>query len=98
MYKHIINNLIPADDLHWCEEEGKYVSLSREEIDDLIAACVGQGITELDDIFRVVRWRGEIRIGEILWKNFMSGGIRITGFDEAGEPMFSPKKETRDEC
>lgn len=92
MYKHVINNIIPADDLHWCEEEGKYVSLSREEMDEIIAACMHQGIRELDDVFKVIQWCGNIRVGEILWRNFLSGGVRISGFDDQGEPKFSPGK------
>jgi len=97
MYKHIINNIIPADDLHWCEEEGKYVSLSREEMDDIISACLAQGISSLDDIMKVIQWCGNIRVGQILWKNFLSGGVRITGFDHQNEPRFIARKEDEDE-
>jgi len=97
MYKYVINNIIPADDLHWCEEEGKYVSLSREEMDDIIAACVLQDIKELDDIFKVIQWCGSVRIGEILWKNFLSGSVSIVGFDGQGEPKFSPRKDIENE-
>lgn len=97
MYKHVLNNLIPADDLHWCEEEERYVSLSREEIDEVIATCVNQGINELEDIFKVIKWCGNVRIGEILWRNFLSGGVNITGFDADEEPLFSPRKEERNE-
>lgn len=93
MYKNVINNIIPADDLHWCEEEGKYVSLSRDEMDEIIASCVTQGISSLDDIFNVIKWCGEIRIGQILWRNFIGGTVAITGFDEQGEPKFGPRKE-----
>jgi hypothetical protein len=96
MYKHVINNIIPADDLHWCEEEGKYVSLSREEMDNIIATCVAQEITNLDDIFKVIQWCGSVRVGEILWRNFLSGGVKIVGFDEQGEPKFSPRKDVKD--
>lgn len=93
MYKHVLNNLIPADDLHWCEEEGKYVSLSREEMDDIIATCIHQGIKEIDDIMKVINWCGNVRVGDILWRNFISGGVCIAGFDDDGEPRFSPRKE-----
>lgn len=97
MYKYVINNIIPADDLHWCEEENKYVSLSREEMDDIIATCISNGIKDLDDVFKVIHWCGSVRIGQILWKNFLSGGVDISGFDEQGEPRFTPRKETRDD-
>lgn len=97
MYKHVINNLIPADDLHWCEEEGKYISLSKEEMDDVIATCLAQGIKDLDDVMKVINWCGTVRVGEILWRNFLGGSVRISGFDEHGEPRFIPRKETGNE-
>jgi hypothetical protein len=93
MYKYVLNNIIPADDLHWCEEESKYVSLSREEVDEIIATCMNNQITELDDIYKVINWCGNIRVGQILWKNFISGGVNINGFDDQGEPKFSPRKD-----
>lgn len=97
MYKYVLNNIIPADDLHWCEEESKYVSLSREEIDDIIATCMNQRIDDLEDIFKVISWCGNVRVGQILWKNFLSGGLSISGFDEQGEPKFSPRKDLKDD-
>jgi hypothetical protein len=93
MYKYLLNNIIPADDLHWCEEENKYVSLSRDEVDEIIAACMNNQITELDDIYKVISWCGNVRVGQILWKNFISGGVAINGFDDQGEPKFSPRKD-----
>ena len=96
MYKDIINNIIPADDLHWCEEDGKYVSLSRDEVDDIIASCVNRGMVDLKDIMKVIHWCGNIRVGQILWKNFLSGSVDIAGFD-GDEPRFRPTKETNDD-
>jgi hypothetical protein len=93
MYKYVINNIIPADDLHWCEEEGKYVSLSREEIDEIISTCLAKGMGDLNDIMKVIHWCGNVRVGQILWKNFLTGSVAINGFDEEGEPRFGPSKE-----
>lgn len=94
MYKDIINNLVPADDLHWDSVENKYVSLSDEETREIISACMEQGITELEDVFAMVSWCGTIRIGQILWKNFLNGSVQIAGF-EGGEPLFSAKKDEK---
>jgi hypothetical protein len=91
MYKHILNNLIPADDLHWDEDQKKYVSLSEEETKEIILACLSQGMTELTEVFKVVSWCGQVRIGQILWKNFMMGSVDICGFDEDDEPLFTKK-------
>jgi len=92
MYKDIINNVIPADDLHWDPAENKYVSLSEDETKEIISACIEQGMTELDDVFAMVSWCGAIRVGQILWKNFLHGSVKIKGFHE-GEPLFSARKE-----
>jgi hypothetical protein len=66
-------------------------------MDDIIASCVAQDIKELDDIFKVIQWCGSVRIGEILWKNFLSGSVGIVGFDGQGEPKFSPRKDVKNE-
>lgn len=92
-YKKIINNLIPADDLHWCEEEGKYVSLSSEETTEIIARCMEQGMTSLEDVYKFVSWCGVVRVGELLWKNYLGGGLRVIGFDENNEPIFTTEDQ-----
>jgi hypothetical protein len=91
MYNYLINNIIPADDLYWDELENKYVSLSPEETQEIILACIDQGMTDLKSIYKVVSWCGEVRVGQLLWKNFLLGSVRISGFDY-DEPMFSPNK------
>lgn len=97
MHKKILNNIVPADDLHWCEEEERYVSLSREEIDEVISSCIDQGMPKLEDIYKVIQWCGRVRVGQILWSNMLSGSIIVAGFDEHDEPMFMPRKENKDE-
>jgi len=92
MYQYLINNIIPADDLHWDELEKKYVSLSAEETQEIINSCLKQGMTDLKNIYKVVSWCSEIRVGQLLWKNFLLGSVKINGFDMDNEPMFSPNK------
>jgi hypothetical protein len=84
----IINKIIPADDLHWYEEEMEYKSVSKEQLDEIILACVTQGISEISDITRVVNWVTMVNVGSILIKNFLYGNIKITGFDENNDPYF----------
>jgi hypothetical protein len=86
----IVNKIIPADDLHWCEEENRYVSLSDEEINSIIMTCVKQDITEEKYIYKIVKWAGQVRVGNILLNNFLNDRIKITGFD-GEEPFFNPK-------
>jgi hypothetical protein len=88
-YKKIINNLLPADDLHWCKEEQKYVSLSEEETNEIIVRCMEQGMNSLEDVYKFVSWCGSMRVGELLWKNYLSGHLEVVGFDENNEPLFS---------
>lgn len=97
MYKDFINNLIPADDLHWCTEEQKYVSLSDKEINEIIMRCLDQGMSDLSDVHKVVQWCGIIRVGQLLWKNFLSGSLKITSFDKDNEPRFTPTQEIKNE-
>lgn len=94
-YKEVINNLIPADDLHWDEEEKRYVSLSADETRDIVERCILMGMTEISDVHKFVQWCGYIRVGEILMRNFLSGSLRVTGFDPEGMPYFMANKESK---
>lgn len=89
----MLNKLIPADDLHWCDIEKKYVSLSEEEITKIITNCAKQNITNFDDIYKILQWAGMARVGNILLNNFLDNKIEIVGFDEMNEPYFGEKKD-----
>lgn len=89
-YQKIINKIIPADDLHWCEEEKRYIPISMEDIDKIIINCVNQGITDMDDIIKVIRWAEVVNVGNILLKNLLSDKVAVIGFDE-NEPLFGEK-------
>lgn len=86
----IINKLIAADDLHWSEEENRYVSLSDDEINLIIMTCVEQGIKEEKYIYKMVKWAGQVRVGSILLNNFLNNRIKVSGFDDE-EPFFNAK-------
>lgn len=87
-YQNVINNLIPADDLHWDETENRYVSISAEETEEIVAACIASGMNELADVHKFVQWCGYVKVGQILMKNFVSGSLLVTGFDKDGMPYF----------
>jgi len=36
-YEQIINRLIPADDLHWDDQQRRFASLSHDEVDEIVA-------------------------------------------------------------
>jgi hypothetical protein len=90
-YTDLINKLIPADDLHWCEEDKKYVPISMEDLDKIILNCAKDGMTDMDEIIKVVRWAEMVNLGSVLLKNLLSDRIRILGF-ENNEPIFGEKK------
>jgi hypothetical protein len=87
----ILNGLIAADDLHWCDEEQKYILLTMEEVDGILQACADNGMTEEDMkyIMNIVKWCEKLRAGQLLWKNFVAGHICVEGFDNLDEPLFS---------
>lgn len=86
----VLNKMIPADDLHWVDGEG-FTLLSVEEVKDIIQACGAQDMSE-DNIFKTIRWCENIRAGQLLWKNVMSGGILIHHF-ENDEPVFARNED-----
>ena len=42
-YKQIVNRLIAADDLHYDKEERRFVALSQQEVNEIIAQCSESG-------------------------------------------------------
>lgn len=87
--KDVVNKLIPADDLYWDDTESKYIALSPEEIDSLISAAIDNGFTEENDTMSILNWATSVKVGELLLKNFMRGGLTISGIDDSGEPIFA---------
>ncbi len=86
----IINVLIAADDLHYDADEGRYVSLSRDDVDAIILQCQELGINDCSQITKTVAWVGYVRVGQLLARSFMAGRLTIHGF--AGiEPRFAPR-------
>lgn len=82
-----INTLIPADQLHWCEEEGKYSVISRKEAVKIYEKC-----EELapENKVAVIMWYQDHKTSTLLWENFMKGRIKINGVSKEGEPLFAP--------
>lgn len=93
-----MNDLVPPDELHWDDESKSFGILSKSETEELIEACFRTGLKKSRDILKVVREYETVRSGQLLFKQFMSGGVGIYGFDEAGSPIFEPvRKETQRE-
>jgi len=92
IYKQTLNKLIAADDLNWCEIEEKYVALSKEELDTILINGVAEGFIDEQDLMKIVNWATNAKVGQILFKNYLENKIKIVGFDETGEPLFSSKE------
>jgi hypothetical protein len=86
-----MNDLVPADELHWDKESNSYGILSREQTDGLIEACLVAGVDNPSDIFKVIREYEMVRGGILLFEQFLSGRLGICGFDKLGSPIFEPK-------
>jgi len=82
-----LSEIIQTDDLHWNNTEKRFVSLSEEELDKIVTACVMCGIYEEDQIVNVVRWSEKIRTGHLILKGLLEGrlGVRL---GENDEPFF----------
>lgn len=88
-YQQLINRIIAADDLHYDASQNRYVSLSEKEVDDIIRKCVENGIKDAARIQQVVAWCGTLRVGQLLYRSFMTGQVRVTGIRD-NEPLFAP--------
>lgn len=81
----VINKLIPADDLHWSDSDG-FTMVSIEEVEKIIQVGYDNDMDE-DEILKMLRWSENVRAGQLLYKNVMSGGLRMS-FD-GDEPIFA---------
>lgn len=86
-----LNELVPADELHWDADSGSYRILSKEQTDELIEACLVSGVDRPADISKVVKEYEMVRGGTLLFDQFLSGKVAVCGFNEAGSPVFEPK-------
>lgn len=96
----VINELIPADELHWSDEDQKLCVLEGDEIDQILMACCNNchmtSDDDFDEIMRVVRWIEQVKTDQLLLKQFLAGNIVITRMGEDG-PHFM-RKDKFDEC
>lgn len=82
------NSFILMDDLHWCDDEKKFIVLSKDEIEAILLNCVESGIGELDEIMEVIRWAERCRTAELLIRGVTKGRLKITDWD-GEEPSFA---------
>lgn len=92
-----LNELVPADDLHWDAEAKCFGIISKKETDAIVRACMRSGMEEPRDILKVVNEYEVIRAGNLLFNRFISGSISISGFDESGSPIFESKSSDSEE-
>lgn len=87
-----LSEVIQTDDLHWNEEEKRFVALSVKELDKIVEACVLSGIDDMDRIEKMVRWSESIRTGDLLLKGVLNGRLGII-FKDDDEPSFCAIEE-----
>lgn len=102
MNREMVHRLIPADDLHWNEEEEKRILLSNEEIRKLVEACVKCGLSDGVDgtdeegtnrIMSVIRWAEQIKSGNILLNGLLAGRLGVATDESNSEPIFFSMEE-----
>lgn len=86
----MINQLIAADDLHWDEDEQRYILLSSDEINQIIASAHEQAFDE-DETLDLVRWAEHARACSLALKNFLQGTIGVSKIINH-EPHWYPKE------
>lgn len=74
--------LIGKDNLHWSEDENKYILLSFEETREIVNRCVDSGITETNDIMSVIRKYEQAISNTILFRKFINGDLNAIIEDE----------------
>ena len=91
MNKSDVFKLIPADSLHWNAIQKEYVALSDLEIDAIILDCVeNAGISDLEVIHRILQNFTNMKVGALIFKQYMDGNIGIDSLTESGEIGFVP--------
>lgn len=92
MAKLLLNRVIPADESRFNDREQRLLALSDDEVNEVIERCRQSGITDPSKISASVTWCCQARIGEILYRSFLAGQVKITGI--AGDaPRFAPVDE-----
>lgn len=88
-----LNQLVPRDDLNWDGETNTYSILSKEEVAEVVKACVRVGMTGEKAIIKVIEEYERVKSGQLLFRRFFSGDIGVYDFDEGGCPIFEPLRE-----
>jgi hypothetical protein len=75
-----INQIIKLDDLHWNEDEQKYVSLSQEEITKILEATfiAGQSERKTSVAKKVVDWATLARVNHLILQGVLAGRIKVS--------------------
>ena len=91
--KKIFDEVVPHDDLHWFEEEGKRTAISPEELDGIVEACFLGGADTDEEALLATRWAEQARMDNIILNGIMAKRLAITGFDEKGSLCVVPIPE-----
>lgn len=85
-----LNELVPKDDLYWDRETNTYNVLSKDELSEVIKACLRVGMDSESDIIKVVEEYERVRAGDLLFRRFFLGRIGVYEFAEDNSPIFEP--------
>lgn len=83
------------DDLHWDENDKKFVALSEEEMETILMVSAKSGL-DMDDeevVMGVIRWAEHVRVGNILLRRVLDGSLAIGYVPGMEEPCFTKAEE-----
>lgn len=88
---NVINNLIPADDLHWNDYDQKYCAISEQDMDRIILTCHENGTSE-EIMQALVQSFVEYKTHHLLFKHFFKKNIGVYRLKN-GKPFFEKIKD-----
>ena len=88
--KYILNNLIPADELHWNDHDQKYCAISEQDLDRIILTCHENGASE-EVMQALVKEFVEYKTSKLLFKQFFRRNIGVYHLKD-GKPFYEKIK------
>jgi hypothetical protein len=84
-----ISEFIPFDELHWNEDEQRYIALSDEELGLIVLNAYNAGYEDPEQIMGIVNYLSQMKVDGMLYEKFIKGHINISVFENS-ELVFKP--------
>lgn len=84
-----VSEFIPFDELHWNEDEQKYIALNEQEMELIVLNAYNAGYETPEEIMSIINYLQQMKIDGMLYNKFIKGHINISKF-ENDELIFKP--------